>query len=167
MKLGVSAAWTMLTNRQLGKPRLAQPCKRVGTALPFLGYTKAIAAVHLYASAVALASRELEAGGTNEAIEFKCFSISYDTLLGDSFDAFALCINKLDVGAVEGVEIFITEAGTLAELIGIWLQAFGGLWIFSNLVDTGTDLLHIVEVGQLPLHSESPRIRLISGFRPN
>jgi hypothetical protein len=59
------------------------------TVLPFLGYTKALAAVHLYASAVG-SSCELEAGGINEAIEFKCSPISYDTLLRDSFDTFAL-----------------------------------------------------------------------------
>ena len=46
------------------------------------------------------------------------------------------------------------EAGTLAELIVIWLQAFGALWILNNLVDEGMDLLHFVEVSQFSSQQE-------------
>lgn len=43
----------------------------VATVLPFLGYTKAVAAVHLYASAVG-SSCELEAGGMIASTPLLC-----------------------------------------------------------------------------------------------
>ncbi len=70
-------------------------------------------------------------------------------VLGDPLDALAVGVDQRDVRPVEGVEIFVVEAGPLAELVVLGLQRLGGGRVLDHAVHPGADLLHLLEVGQL------------------
>ena len=90
-----------------------------------------------------------EAGGINQAVDLVLTFADDDAVARDGVDAAPVGVHQGDVGAVEGLEVLVVEAGPLAELPVPGLEGFGGRRILDDVVHPRPDLLHLLEVGQL------------------
>lgn len=96
--------------------------QRARAVLPGLGDGRAVAAEDFDVRAVRPFGGELETGGVDDAIDVVFFAEGADAILVDVRDADALCVDQVDVGLVEGFEIFVMETRALAELVVPSLQ---------------------------------------------
>lgn len=123
--------------------------KSAGTASPLLCNRLSISAIYFHSRSMAPIRRKLESGGIYNAIEFVLLTVRYDAFLGDRIHSLPLSVHELDRWFVERSEIFVMKARALTKLVVIWLQAFGSLFVLYDFVDTASNLLHFLEVGEL------------------
>jgi hypothetical protein len=92
---------------------------------------------------------DLEAGREDQAVQLVLLPGHHDPLLRDPLHARALRIDEPDVGAIEGLQVLVVEAWTLAELAVVGLQRLGGGWILDDGFHPRPDFFHLREVGHL------------------
>ena len=123
--------------------------QRARTFSPFLGKAQPVAAIDLIARTLRVARANFKARRIDEAVEFIFNAVNHHTFFGDALDAATLRVDEMDIGTVEGREIFVVEAGALAELIVIGLQRLSGGLVFDNGFNALADLFHLLEIGKL------------------
>src|SRR5581483_2285562 len=105
--------------------------------LPLLRERLAAAAVDVVAGAPFQRRAPLEAAGEDDAVNLVLDAVRHDAALGDPLDAAAIGIHQRHVRAVEGRQVFVVEAGPLAELAVVWLQRLGRLRVSHDRLRTG------------------------------
>ena len=104
--------------------------------------------VYLITRATRIIGSHFKARRENNAVDFVCFTVQYNTLGVDFIDAAPTCINKCDIGTVERLQILIVKTRAFAELTIIGFKCLGRIGIVNQSVDPGTDRLHFSEVRQ-------------------
>ena len=103
--------------------------------------------VYLITRAARIIGSHFKAGRENNAVDFVCFTVQHNALGVDFIDAAPACIDKRDIGAVEGLQIFIVKTRAFAELAIIGLERLGCITI-STSWSTGTDRFHFAKISQ-------------------
>ena len=81
-----------------------------------------------------------------KAIKFVFNTVSHNALRCDSLNAKTTSINQRHVWSVEGWQVVVMEARTLAELAIPRLQRFRCCRIFHNFINTCAHLIHFFKV---------------------
>ena len=126
-----------------------QSVQRAPAVGPLIGEGEAIAADDLVAGPAGVTRANLEASSEDDTIHRILGPVDHDAVLRNAFDPFPLGINQGHVQPVEGGQVFIVEAGPLAELPVPRLESGGGGWIGDDVIDPSTDLIHLLKVEQL------------------
>src|SRR5262249_28914184 len=113
--------------------------ERAHAVRPALRELDAALAVDLVAGAARVVGAHLEAGGVDQAVDRVLAAAHHDAALADALDAPAAGVDQRDVGAIEGREVLVVEAGPFAELAVPRLQRLGGAAIRDDRVHTAAD----------------------------
>ena len=135
--------------KQFGKPWTCIPCSVRMPSAHFSVRLWPPASVELEAGATRVVGADLEAAGVDQAVQLVLVTVHHDALLRDALHALPLGVDERDVRAVEGLEVLVVEAGTLAELAVVGLEGLRGLGILDDGVHPRADLLHLLEVRDL------------------
>ena len=117
--------------------------------LPLLFEALAVHPDQVVAGAAGVVGTDLETGGEDQAVDLVFHAVHHDAVRGDAIDAHAPGIDQLDVGAIEGGQVAIVQAGPLAHEGVPGLEGLGGLLVLDDFVDAAADVFHFLEVGQL------------------
>ena len=90
-----------------------------------------------------------KAGAENQAIEFIFTPVDHHAAFGDPLDALTLGVDQMHIRPVEGVEVLVVKAGSLAELVVPGLEGLGGGRVFDHRIDARPHAFHLAVVGQL------------------
>ena len=126
----------------------AQALEGAHAVAPALGQCDAVAADQLEAGAAAVVGAHLETRREDQTVELVGHPVDDDAGLGDALHAAAAGVDQRDVVPVERLQIFVVEAGPLAEIAVPGFERLGGGAIGHDLVDPRPDLLHLGEVRQ-------------------
>src|SRR6202041_3209223 len=89
------------------------------------------------AGAAPVLGADLEAGRVDDAVDLVLAAASDHAFLGDPLDALAVGVDQVRAGLVEGLQVFVVEAGALAELAVPGLQPLGGLGVADDGLAAG------------------------------
>ena len=113
------------TMNKLGKPRVMIPCRVAGPAAHLSArFTPPRPMICVGGTPGERRHLGLEAGGVDETVELVILSVADESPWGHPFDA-GRAIDEGHVGQVEGRQVFVVEAGPLAEVAVIGLQDLG------------------------------------------
>ena len=87
--------------------------------------------VYLITRATRIIGSHFKARRENNAVDFVCFTVQYNTLGVDFIDAAPTCINKCDIGTVERLQILIVKTRAFAELTIIGFKRLGRIGIVN------------------------------------
>ena len=76
-----------------------------------------------------------------------CLPSNTRPLRGDLRDAFALGVDQMDIGSVEGGEVLVVEARAFAHEHVPRLERLGRRLVLHDLVNTLVDPHHVIDVG--------------------
>jgi len=89
----------------------------------------------------------LEARCVDEDIEFVLLALEYRPFLGDLRDAFALGVDQVNIGSVEGGEVLVMEARAFAHEHVPGFERLGRRLVLDNLINTLMNPHHVIDVG--------------------
>ncbi|MEZ4333183.1 MAG: hypothetical protein R3F35_15590 [Myxococcota bacterium] len=153
MKFGVSPDCTPPIRTQLGNAR-EEAVEGPDARRPAVRQRGAPAPDDLAIRAACVVRSDLEARHEDEAIDRMLAAGDDDGLLRDRVDAAAVGIDQRHVRSIEGLEVGVVEARSLAELAIPGLERLGRLRIAHDPIDARPDRLHLAEVGELDLEDE-------------
>ena len=114
---------------------------------PVLRQPLAAAAHRVEAGAPFVRRAHLEARGVDDAVHRVFHARHQQAVLGDALNALAVGVDQLHMGLVEGLQVFIMEAGPLAQLPVPGLELGGRVLVLHDGVGAGTDLVHLLVIG--------------------
>ena len=123
--------------------------KRGDAVCPFLRDGLPTDTVNLIARAPRIIGAHLKAGRKNNAVNLVKFAVQHNAFGVYFIDAAPARIDKRNIGAVEGLQIFIVKTGAFTELAIIGFERFCRVAILDQLVDAGADRFHFAEISQL------------------
>ena len=120
------------TKKAFGKPCTWMPCLvRMPSAQASDSFSPS-RPVEVEAGAALVLGADLEAGRVDDAVDLVLAAADHDALLGDPLDALAVGVDQVRAGLVEGLQVFVVEAGPLAELAVPGLQLLGRLAVLRR-----------------------------------
>ena len=138
-----------------------QPVQRAQALGPLLRKAHAAPADDVVTGPAGVGGADLETGGEDQAVDLvlnlPVGPVHHHTVFGETLHALAVGVDQGHVGAVEGGEVFVVEAGPLAELAVPRLQLLGHGGILDDGVHPIADGVHLHVVGQL--HQLAPLLR--------
>ena len=123
--------------------------QRANPVAPLLGQRQPVATDDFETGTPRVFRADLESGREDQAVDAVFGAVHHDAVGSDPLDALALGVDEGDVVAVERLEILVVEARSLAEVAVPRLERLGGGGVGHDRVDSGADLLHLGEVGQI------------------
>ena len=147
--VGREAALGRAEEEEVGEAPHHQAVQAADPVGPGLAERLPAPAVDVVAVAAAEAGADLEAGGEDQAVDLMSDTVDDHGVLGDPLDALAVGVHQLDRRPVEGLQVFVVEAGPLAELAVPGLQGLGRGRVLDHRLGPGADALHGGEVGDL------------------
>jgi hypothetical protein len=106
----------------------------------------ASATVYLDAGATLERSSEFETRGVDDEVEGVLDIVSFDPSFGNGLDTLAVRVDKMDVGSIETLEVFVAEARSFSEGRVPRFENFGRFGVLDQLVDTRTDAFLFLEI---------------------
>src|SRR5262249_225612 len=114
---------------------------------PMVGQSFATDADYFEAGSPRVGRTDFEAGCEDDAINWILHAIRDNACPGNSLNTLGCAgIYQLDVGPVEGRQIFVIEGRPLAELAIPGLQSFGGGRVSDGLIDPRANTVHLLKV---------------------
>ena len=108
---------------------LCIPCSVRAPVGPVLGKRDAVSPDRLVSGAPRVGRADFEPRCEQNAVEFVFLAVRDDALLGETIDAAAVGIDEGHVRAIEGRQVIVMKARSLAELSIVGLERFRDHWI--------------------------------------
>ena len=125
--------------------------------VPLLGERQPVATVELVSRSPGVVGSDLETGGVDQTVDLELLLeqvavgvalVDDDARRCDALDAATLGVDEMHVRAVERVEVLVVETRPLAELAVVRLERLRRRRVGDDRFHSGTDLLHLLEVGE-------------------
>ena len=115
-RVGCDASLGETQNEAIGEIVSGEAVVSAQSIGPLFAQAGAVFANQIIAGLAGVAGADLEAGGEDQAIHLVFHPLDYDAFFGDFVDALTLGIDQRYAGPIVGLQVFIVEAGALAEL---------------------------------------------------